>query len=778
MSIATSISLSISSSGDSLVATVVDAGGSQIADSSGSKVLFLIWSASFPPQTFQPTITGTGKATLPFSQIPSLGKCKVWAAYQPNTTTYSGSSTSVITPIIGPGVSSINGISTTALLNPMGIATDRAGNLWIADQGKQTVFMAEWGALSNTFTNLQSVPFPPTAVTEIYAIATDPSVPVEYVSNCHTAPYYRISGSAVTPVVLATPWEPISAAHFFLSLAVDRQSRVCILGVSAGINAICRMDPGSGTPTQISQSFSSDEAQHLGQIAFDANGNLYIASPFARAVYKVTFNAAGAWEPPLAAQPIPPPVYVPQGLAVDSSGTYCGGNSAAGAGELRLLDWTTQTFFSLAPMNNVNSLAISPLGDLLIADQNGSIQQLTFFSPNVTASTQTTVSPVTPPQDGEPMPFNVRVTCSRLGSGGTPVPVDEGLVSFTIDSNPVPVAVMLTGTSGIGQVNLSAYLSFGEHSISASYSDIGGKFLSSEDTIMFQVSRPPQPFQGMVATKIFDPEGEGQETIPLGLNGVFVEASTPPAFANSILEVQLASNAIVSDLLSIRPNALISIVPTTSTTGAVLYTASSTTTAVSIATYTNSGHDLVVAFNNVVDEMSIRATLQSLFLTTVDNVPQRRGKLQIRYTIAVNGDTYHDPSIDQRPVVKVNDSTALTYKVNASPIAIMSLALISDSDSANLSSLTVQVTSGYQNSHDILSFADQLGITGSFNATTGILTLAGSSSVGNYQQALRAVTFNTTGSSVSTATRTFAVNATDHAGFRSVMVTRSLTMTT
>lgn len=50
---------------------------------------------------------------------------------------------------------------------------------------------------------------------------------------------------------------------------------------------------------------------------------------------------------------------------------------------------------------------------------------------------------------------------------------------------------------------------------------------------------------------------------------------------------------------------------------------------------------------------------------------------------------------NQPPVVQVNDPSQLTYKVNASAIAIMSLALATNSDSNNLSSLTVQISSGY-----------------------------------------------------------------------------------
>ena len=133
--------------------------------------------------------------------------------------------------------------------------------------------------------------------------------------------------------------------------------------------------------------------------------------------------------------------------------------------------------------------------------------------------------------------------------------------------------------------------------------------------------------------------------------------------------------------------------------------------------------------------------------------------------------------VKQPPLVQVNDTTELRYQLNATPIAIMSLALVSDPDSSNLRSLTIQITSGYQSGNDILSFVNQLGITGSFDSTLGVLTLSGSSYVGNYRQALRAVAFNTIGSNTTTATRRFTVVAIDDTNLPCNPVTRSLTVT-
>ena len=78
------------------------------------------------------------------------------------------------------------------------------------------------------------------------------------------------------------------------------------------------------------------------------------------------------------------------------------------------------------------------------------------------------------------------------------------------------------------------------------------------------------------------------------------------------------------------------------------------------------------------------------------------------------------------PVTAVNDNpalagiegTALAYTENDPATAITSTLTVSDVDSTNLSSATVQISTNYQNGQDVLAFTDQNGITGSWNAAT------------------------------------------------------------
>ena len=92
----------------------------------------------------------------------------------------------------------------------------------------------------------------------------------------------------------------------------------------------------------------------------------------------------------------------------------------------------------------------------------------------------------------------------------------------------------------------------------------------------------------------------------------------------------------------------------------------------------------------------------------------------------------------------------------------------------------VLTLTGFETAAHYQTFTNAYGIVGSFNATTGTLTFTGTSYVGYYREVLRLVTFSTSGSAVSTATRTFTVIATDDfvpTAMSSIPVTRNVTVT-
>ncbi len=99
-----------------------------------------------------------------------------------------------------------------------------------------------------------------------------------------------------------------------------------------------------------------------------------------------------------------------------------------------------------------------------------------------------------------------------------------------------------------------------------------------------------------------------------------------------------------------------------------------------------------------------------------------------------------------------------------------------DVDDTTLSGATVAITAG-RSADDQLLFSDGAGITGSFNAGTGVLTLSGTASVSAYQAALRTVTFRVTGANPAAGTRTITFRGRDGEGLGDP-VSRQVTVTT
>lgn len=119
--------------------------------------------------------------------------------------------------------------------------------------------------------------------------------------------------------------------------------------------------------------------------------------------------------------------------------------------------------------------------------------------------------------------------------------------------------------------------------------------------------------------------------------------------------------------------------------------------------------------------------------------------------------------VNQAPVV-ANVAGSAAFTENGAAVAIDPGITIDDADSNLISGATVSITGNFSLGADVLAFTDQLGISGSWNGLTGVLTLSGAASVANYQAALRTVTFVNTSENPSTAARTVTFAVTDAAG--------------
>ncbi len=119
------------------------------------------------------------------------------------------------------------------------------------------------------------------------------------------------------------------------------------------------------------------------------------------------------------------------------------------------------------------------------------------------------------------------------------------------------------------------------------------------------------------------------------------------------------------------------------------------------------------------------------------------------------------------------------FTENGGPAVVNARITLSDVDSATLSGATVKIAGNFASGEDVLNFTTQGGITGTYDAQTGVLTLSGTASLADYQAVLRSATYENTSESPSGLPRTieFQVNdgAAEHAASNVVAVTVNVT---
>ncbi|MGN6320760.1 MAG: DUF4347 domain-containing protein [Dyella sp.] len=125
------------------------------------------------------------------------------------------------------------------------------------------------------------------------------------------------------------------------------------------------------------------------------------------------------------------------------------------------------------------------------------------------------------------------------------------------------------------------------------------------------------------------------------------------------------------------------------------------------------------------------------------------------------------------------DNTAST------PVAIDAGLTVTDGSATTLSQVTVVITGGLQSGKDVLAFTNDGSTMGniteqSYNSVTGVLTLTSSgasATLGQWQSALRSVTFTNTAVTPNNTTRTISFTAVDGASNTSATATRTVTVT-
>lgn len=130
--------------------------------------------------------------------------------------------------------------------------------------------------------------------------------------------------------------------------------------------------------------------------------------------------------------------------------------------------------------------------------------------------------------------------------------------------------------------------------------------------------------------------------------------------------------------------------------------------------------------------------------------------------------------VNSAPVVTASGGS-LSYRENAGKKTVDPQIRVVDADSQTLTSATVRLQ-GYRAGQDRLSATNQNGITSSFNAATGVLTLTGSASVAAYQSVLRSVAYTNSSNNPVLAPRTAQFSVKDNSS-TSNLATRAIQIT-
>ncbi len=112
------------------------------------------------------------------------------------------------------------------------------------------------------------------------------------------------------------------------------------------------------------------------------------------------------------------------------------------------------------------------------------------------------------------------------------------------------------------------------------------------------------------------------------------------------------------------------------------------------------------------------------------------------------------------PVLSGMSASPINYTENGSPVVLAGNLNVTDDDNSTLNSATISFKSGFKQGQDILTYTNTVGITGNYNALTGVLTLNGAVSPAVYQGVLRSVKYENSSDSPDITNRviTFIVN--------------------
>ena len=119
---------------------------------------------------------------------------------------------------------------------------------------------------------------------------------------------------------------------------------------------------------------------------------------------------------------------------------------------------------------------------------------------------------------------------------------------------------------------------------------------------------------------------------------------------------------------------------------------------------------------------------------------------------------------------------AVVFAENGAALVLDAALVVADPDTLLLAGATVSITTGFVTGQDVLGFTPAGSITGSYNTATGVLSLSGSGTPGEYQQVLRSVAYSNSSDTPSTAPRTVVFQVNDGQGVSNLSNATTVTL--
>ncbi|MGC3985227.1 MAG: cadherin domain-containing protein [Pseudorhodoferax sp.] len=356
------------------------------------------------------------------------------------------------------------------------------------------------------------------------------------------------------------------------------------------------------------------------------------------------------------------------------------------------------------------------------------------------------------------------------GSGHGGGPVFLGFVEVTTDAG---------GNASFGTTLAAAGLSHGAWITTTATQKTGAASYGSTSEFAANVQAAnTAPLLTVPAGAAYT-ENAAAVTLAPGATVVDTELAATGNYAGATLTLQRDGGADAQDLFAATGGALSALTQG----GSLVYggTAVGTVTA-------NSGGTLVLTFDANATQALVDGVLRAIGYANGSDAPPASVTLAWSFSdgntgpqggggalVGSGSTTVAITAVNDAPVVTGSGGT-LAYTENDAATPIDTGLTVSDVDNASLAGATVTISGNYASGQDVLAFVDANGITGSWNAATGVLTLTGNATLADYQAALRSVTYVNTSDDPSTATRTVSFTVNDGTA-DSVAVTRDIAVT-